>query len=164
MFGNRRTGRFAHERSNTGAAVMAYFQEEMPRPVPDMDDAGFWAGCAEQQLRFQACAACGTLRHPPTPVCGHCRSTAVTWVQAPQEGEVFSFTTVYHAGHDAVILRLPYVVALIQFANLPSVRLITNITDIPPQKVRIGMTVVLWWDQISDDMWIPRFKPSCPDE
>jgi hypothetical protein len=29
--------------------------------------------------------------------------------------------------------------------------------------VRIGMPVELWWDDIGDDMKIPRFRPSTND-
>ena len=34
---------------------------------PRHDD--FWAGCADGELRLQRCAACGTYRHPPGPLC-----------------------------------------------------------------------------------------------
>lgn len=138
---------------------MAYFPDTMPRPVPTMDDAGFWASCRERRLRFQACAACGMPRHPPTPVCPACRSTKVAWVDAPDEAEIYTFTVIHHASHPAVRERLPYVGAVIVFPSLAGVRLVSNVTDCPPSAVRIGMKVALWWDDVGDGVLVPRFRP-----
>ena len=139
---------------------MAFFPDDMPRPVPTMDDAGFWAGCSEKVLRFEACADCGTLRHPPTPVCPVCRSTAVEWRDAPEEAEVYTYTVVHHASHPAVKSRLPYVGAVVIFPQMPGVRLVTNITDCDPSSISIGMPVRLWWDDIGGGMYVPRFRPT----
>ena len=138
---------------------MAYFPDTMPAPVPNFDDRAFWQGCAERRLCFQACADCGTVRHPPTPACARCRSFAVTCKQAQGQAEVYSYTVVHHASHEAVRERLPYVVAVVTFPDVPGVRLVTNITGIDPGQVRIGMRVRLWWDDIGDAMHIPRFAP-----
>lgn len=136
---------------------MAYFPTEMPGVEPNMDDAGFWDGCTEKKLRFQCCGACGMLRHPPTPICHSCQSTNVRWEDAPEQAVVYTYTIVHHASHSAVSENLPYVVALVEFPALPGVRLVTNITDLPPTEVHIGMRVKLWWDDIGDGMFIPRF-------
>lgn len=139
---------------------MALFPETMPRPEPDMDDAPFWQACAERRLQFQACGDCGLLRHPPAPICGGCHSTAVTWVAAPATAEVFSYTVVHHPSHQAVAERVPYVVGLVTFPELPGVKLVTNITDTDPAAVHVGMALTLWWDDIGDGMHLPRFRPA----
>lgn len=139
--------------------MMAYFPDTMPKPVPTMDDEPFWRSCAERRLRFQSCAACGTPRHPPTPVCPVCRSTATAWVDGPARAEVFTFTVVHHASHPAVADRLPYVGAVITFPDLPGVRLVSNVTDCDPHAVAIGMPVELWWDDVGDGTLVPRFRP-----
>lgn len=139
---------------------MAYFPDAMPRPVPTMDDAGFWDRCRQRKLCFQACAACGKLRHPPMPVCPACHSTKVTWINAPAQAEVYTFNVIHYASHPAVAGHLPYVGALIVFPELPGVRLISNVTHCAPSSVSIEMPVELWWDDIGDDMFIPRFRPT----
>jgi len=40
------------------------------------------------------------------------------------------------------------------------VRLVTNITDVPPSEIKIGAEVALWWDDIGEGMWLPRFRPA----
>jgi len=138
---------------------MAYFPEDMPGVEPNMDDAGFWENCRHRKLSFQACDACDTLRHPPSPICPHCHGTTVKWVQAPQEAEVYTYTVVHHASHPAVQGRLPYVVAVLEFAGLPGVRLVSNVTDVAPDEVHVGMRVGLWWDELGDGLAVPRFCP-----
>lgn len=140
------------------------FPSEMPRPEPNMDDAQFWLNCNQRRLMFQACGSCGTPRHPPTPMCGNCQSTVTEWAEAPEGAVVYSFTVVHYAAHPAVADNLPYVVAVVVFTDMPGVRLVTNITEIAPDKVNIDMEVRLWWDQLDQDVWVPRFRPlSRPD-
>lgn len=139
---------------------MSYFPDTMPRPTPLMYEADFWNACKEKKLRFQACGACGQLRHPPTPICPECHSTEVKWVDAPEEAEVFSFTVVHHASHPAVKEKLPYVVGILTFEGMPGVRLVSNVTDIPTDQVTIGMKVKLWWDDIGEGVFVPRFRPA----
>ena len=135
---------------------MSYFLQDMPRPEPNMDEEGFWQHCAQRKLVFQACVACGSPRHPPTPVCWKCRSTKHKWVEVAGEGEVFSYTEVHHALHDAVLERVPYAVVLVSFPELPGPRLVSNLTDVDLAMVHIGMKVTLWWDDIGDGMYLPR--------
>jgi uncharacterized OB-fold protein len=141
---------------------MSWFSETMPRPVPNMDDAGFWDGCAARRLQFQHCADCGGARHAPPPVFPSWRRVAVQWKEAPSRAEVYTYTVIHYAAHPAVKERLPYVAALVTFADLPGVRLVTNITGCDPAQVRIGLRVELWWDDVGEGMFVPRFAPRGP--
>lgn len=139
---------------------MSFFPADMPRPEPNYDDEGFWKNYAEKRLCFQACGDCGALRHPPTPICHACHSVEVTWLEAPSTGTIYSYNVVHHAGHTAVESALPYVGALVEFEGFPGVRLVTNVTDVDPAAMQIGTRVNLWWDDIGEGMFIPRFKPA----
>lgn len=141
---------------------MSYFPAEMPRPEPDRDDRDFWTSCAQQQLRFQACAACGAPRHPPRPICHQCQSFAIKWVESGSRAIVYTYCVVHHPNHPALAERVPYIVGVVEFPNLPGIRFVTNITGAAPQDVRIGMAVTLWWDDIGDGQFIPRFRPNPP--
>ena len=74
--------------------------------------------------------------------------------------QVYTHTTIHHVSHEAVRSSLPYVVGVVTFPDVPGVRLVTNITDVDPQQVCIGLRVQLWWDAVGDGMHIPRFKPA----
>ncbi|WP_417514989.1 Zn-ribbon domain-containing OB-fold protein [Minwuia sp.] len=139
---------------------MAYFPESMPGIDPTMDEAAFFAHCRNRELKFQACGTCGQVRHPPTPVCFACHSTRVAWIAAPPDAEVFSFTVVHYASHPAVSESLPYVVGLVTFPDMPGVKLVTNITDVPTDQVHVGMRVSLWWDDVGEGLFLPRYRPA----
>jgi uncharacterized OB-fold protein len=143
---------------------VSFFPDEMPRPEPDRDDQGFWEACAQRRLCFQACGACGALRHPPRPICYRCHSVETKWVEAPSPAVVYTFCVVHHPNHPAVASRVPYVVGVVEFPSLPGVRLVTNITDIAHSTVRIGMPVSIWWDDIGGGMFVPRFRPAAPSD
>lgn len=139
---------------------MALFPDDMPGVDPGFDDAAFWEHCRNQSLKFQTCGSCGTPRHPPGPVCPACQSLDVVWRGAPAPAELYSFTVVHYASHPAVKQNLPYVVGLVTFPDLPGVKLVTNITEVDPADVEIGMALTLWWDDVGDGMFLPRFRPA----
>lgn len=140
--------------------MSGYFGAQMPVPVPQLDDTAFWRSCNERVLRFQACADCARLRHPPIPMCPHCRSVRVTWRPAPEQARVFSFTVIHHGVHTALAGRLPYVVVVLEFDGMEGVRLVSNLTDVDPREIRIGQMVALYWDEIAERRYLPRFRPT----
>ena len=79
---------------------------------------------------------------------------------APALAEVYTYTVIHYAAHPAVKGRLPYVAAVVTFPGLDGVRLVTNVTDCEPSRVKIGMPLRLWWDDIGDGMYLPRFAPT----
>jgi uncharacterized protein len=105
------------------------------------EHAGFVAGMKEGRLCFPRCRDCGRFHWYPMPVCPHCQSAALAWQPVEGSAHVYSFTVVRHAFEEKWRNALPYVVALVEFADAPGVRLITNIVDIDPADVRIGLTV-----------------------
>lgn len=72
---------------------------------------------------------------------------------------LYTYTVIHHASHEAVAGNLPYVVGVVTFPDLPNVRMVTNVTNINPSLVHIGMHLRLWWDDVGDGTWIPRFSP-----
>ncbi len=137
---------------------MSFFNASMPRPNPNFDDKDFWNFCKQKELRFQTCAVCEMARHPPTPLCPHCHSFNTIWKKSSGQARVYTYTVIHHASHEAVTANLPYVVAVVIFDDIPNVRLVTNITEIDPKDVQIGMPLEVWWDAIEDGMHLPRFR------
>jgi uncharacterized OB-fold protein len=52
----------------------------------------------------------------------------------------------------------PYVVAIVELAEEPDVRLTTNIVNCPIEDVHVGMQVQVLFEQ-HEDVWIPLFEP-----
>lgn len=136
---------------------MSFFPSGL-HPEPNMVDSGFWEHCRHQRLMFQSCASCGLLRHPPTPFCSSCQSTEIVWREAPKIGKVYTYTIAHHATDSSVDGATPYIIALVEFDGFGPVRLVTNI-QASVEEITIGLPVSLSWDRVTDDMFLPLFKP-----
>ena len=143
--------------------MTGYFPATFPAVSPTLDDRRFWALCAARRLCFQRCGDCGTLRHPPTPLCPRCQSQSCDWPEAPPIGTIFSFTVVHHPSHDAAKAAVPYNVVLVEFEGCDGVRLVSNVIDAAPGQLTVGAVVELAWDEGSGDQLLPRFRLAAVD-
>ena len=117
----------------------------------------FWAFCARRELRFQRCAGCARWRHPPAPRCPHCASPESTWELAPTRAELFSYTVVHHASSPALRDRVPYNVAIVAFPELADIRVVSNVIDVAPHDLSIGMALELTWQEQAPGRVLPLF-------
>ncbi|WP_405804444.1 Zn-ribbon domain-containing OB-fold protein [Streptomyces sp. NBC_01187] len=125
-----------------------------PRPVVNRDNAGFWEGVARHKLLFQRCEACATPRLPWLPGCHACGSSEWRAVESAGHGTVYSYVVMHHPAFPA--FDPPYAVALVELGE--GVRLVSNITGVPCEKVRIGMPVELEFLRVDDDLELPVFR------
>lgn len=105
-------------------------------PVADRDDAFFWEGARRHVLLIQRCADCGTLRHPPTPMCGRCGSLVVDPLEASGRGTIHSWIVSHHPTQpDAE----PRIVVLVDLEE--GTRLVSNLVDATEADVDNGLPV-----------------------
>jgi uncharacterized OB-fold protein len=117
----------------------------------------FWTGGREGELRFLRCRACRALVHPPQPRCPACLGTELAPEAVSGRARVATFTVNHQAwmpGQDD-----PYVIAIVEIEEDPSVRLTTNLVGCSPEQVRIGMPVRVVFEE-REDVWIPLFEPA----
>lgn len=126
-----------------------------PRPAISQDTAFFWEGAKRGELLIQRCSNCETLRHPPGPMCPVCNSMEWGTVTASGRGRVHSFV-VYHY---PVLppFEAPYLVALIDLEE--GVRLVSNLVEIEPADVAIGLAVQARFVAVDDELTLPMFAP-----
>jgi uncharacterized OB-fold protein len=113
----------------------------MAWPVPEIneDNAAFWTGGREQALMITHCEECGYRTHPPTPRCPSCFSDRVAPSPVSGRGHVYSFTINRREWSPG--LEVPYVIAVVELAEQPGLRLLTNIVGCPAEEVAIDMPV-----------------------
>jgi uncharacterized OB-fold protein len=134
-----------------------YFPDGMPPPLADATTLPWWEAAAEHRLVVQRCTACEQTRHPPAPVCSACRSTEFDWKPVSGAGAVYTYTIVHRpiaAGQE-----LPYVIAVVGLEGSGGLRMISNIVEVDPGAVEVGMAVEVVWEDMSDELAIPRFRP-----
>jgi len=127
------------------------------RVLPGLDEpsAFFWTSGADGKLRFLRCAACSYLIHPPAPICPACHSRDGAPVEVTGRGTLHSFTVNHQPWDGAGDV---YVIGLVEIEEQADVRLTTNIVDIDPDAVRIGMPVEVVFED-HNPVFVPLFRP-----
>jgi uncharacterized OB-fold protein len=81
----------------------------------------------------------------------------VRWEDASGFGTVYSFTVLRQHYSRSLRHLLPMVVALVDLAEGP--RIMTNIVNVDPEDVRVGMPVEVYFERVSDHAALPFFAP-----
>lgn len=124
-------------------------------PTPSPLSAPYWQACREGRLLVQRCTACGRHQFYPRAICTQCVSEKLAWSEASGRGRVKSFTVIRRAVSAAYEPEVPYVVALIELAEGPT--LMSNVVGCAPEAVRIGAAVRVRFDAWSADVSLPVF-------
>jgi uncharacterized OB-fold protein len=75
-------------------------------------------------------------------------------------GCVFSYTIVHHPAVPVLRDAVPYNVVVVELDEAPGARLVSNLLDVRPEDVRVGMAVELAWDEPAPGVVLPRFRPA----
>ena len=96
----------------------------------------FYRLIAEKKFMGARCKKCGRVLVPPRPVCPHCYSKELEWVELSGKGTVESFTII----HVPTVLlqgREPYTVAVVRLDEGP--RIPGIVKDVKsPEEISIG--------------------------
>lgn len=123
-------------------------------PANSERDHAFWAGGEHGKLLIARCQRCGWWLHPPLPVCPACRTMDVRPEAVSGRATVWSATTNRYRWTPE--REPPYVLALVELAEQPGLRLLTVVVDC--DDVRIGMPVSVRFER-SGMSWVPVFGP-----
>ena len=131
---------------------------EYQKPLPEITDENrpFWEGCRRHELLLQQCSECSHLRHMG-PACPECWSTDSQWVPASGRGVVYTWIEVHQRYNRSFEGDLPYNVAIVELEEGP--RLLASVTAVDNRDIRPGMAVEVVWDDVTDEVTLPRFAP-----
>lgn len=132
------------------------FKIDKPLPMPTEDSAPYWEGARAGELRAQRCAGCGMVRWPPASHCARCLSPEHAWVRLSGRGKVYSWIIVHKSQHPA-FWGDPFNVAIVELDEGP--RLHTNLVEVEPGDIRIGMPVEVVFEKQDDEISLPKFRP-----
>jgi len=127
----------------------------LPRMTPDSQP--FWDALRARELRLPYCAACGRPHLPPGPVCPFCFDDRLEWRAASGRGTVSSWTVVHKAWFPAFAADIPYNVVQVELEEGP--RLTTCVVGLPNDRLRVGLPVVIDFDEAREGVTLPRFRP-----
>lgn len=131
----------------------------MPIPRVEADTQEYWEACNEHRLVVQQCLVCKEFRFGPSPICHACHSFEYESVESAGVGEVYTWTVTHHSVHPATADAVPYNSVVVQLSDCGGAKIISNLIDVDNDEIEAGMRVEVVWQQVSDDITIPRFRP-----
>ncbi|UCC61318.1 MAG: Zn-ribbon domain-containing OB-fold protein [Dehalococcoidia bacterium] len=126
-------------------------------PYIDLDNQVFWENVKQRKLTLQRCSNCGNFYHIPRPMCPQCKSMdTLEWVPSSGRGHIYSYVTFTSDRMAYPAMKIPYVVVLVELEE--GVRLTSNVVDMKPEDVYIGMPVEVVFEDLTDDLTVYKFK------
>ncbi|MDY6907448.1 MAG: Zn-ribbon domain-containing OB-fold protein [Chloroflexota bacterium] len=133
---------------------MADYTKPLPMVTPDTRE--FWEGCKRHELVIQRCRDCGALRHYPRPMCPACGSWDAEWVRVSGRGKVYTWTVAVQPFHPGFLDEMPYASVTVELDE--GVRMVSNVVDVPPEELYIGMPVEVVFEDVTEEITLPKFK------
>jgi hypothetical protein len=135
-------------------------QYSKPIPVPQQDNDFYWEKAKEHEFWLRKCNDCQDIYFYPRDICPNCFSRNVTWVQSSGKGTLYAFAIVHRAPLPAFGDDVPFVIAMVQMEG--SARVPSNLVGVEPdpEKIKIGMPVEVTFEDITDTISLPKFKPA----
>jgi uncharacterized OB-fold protein len=127
-----------------------------PAPILTEDNHEFWEAARAGRLVAQKCRRCGRLRHPPRPMCPSCQSLEYDLLDLAGSGVVYSYSLLHHPQHPS--FSYPVIAVLVDLDE--GIRIVSNLVDVEPGGVQIGMPVQVRFVTTRDDMAVPVFVPA----
>jgi len=128
---------------------------DRPLPLPDPETAFFWEATARRKLEILRCQTCKTWVHYPKPSCWNCSSGDLKPEEVSGRGTVYSYTVTHQ---DVPGYTAPFAVVIVELEEQAGLRMVSNVVDVPPEDVRIGMPVEVTFQPVAEDVWLPLFK------
>lgn len=138
---------------------MIMSEHPKPIPVPQPESEFYWNKAKVGELWLRHCMACEETYFYPRDICPACFSRETVWIRSAGKGVLHTFSIVHRAPHPAFKGDVPYVVALVEVEG--GARIPTNLIGVEatPEIIKIGMPVEVVFDQLTEDIFLPKFQP-----
>ena len=134
------------------------YDKPLPAPQPESDH--YWQSAAAGKLVFQRCRDCGEAQFYPRVLCVHCSGRSLEWEESAGKGTLFTYTIVHIAPHPGFREDVPYVAGIVELEE--GLKMPASITGVEPvpESIAIGMPLEVVFDQVTDEITLPRFRPA----
>ena len=128
-------------------------------PISQGESEFYWNKASEGELWIQKCNQCSESYFYPRDISPCCFSRDTEWVISSGRGVVYAFSIIHRSPNQGFQDEAPFIIAIVELHEGP--RMATNIVGIEdptPEKIRIGMEVVVTFDKITEELSLPKFK------
>ena len=136
-------------------------QYKKPIPHPQGESDVYWQKARKHELWLRRCNACGDAYFYPRDISPCCFSKDTSWIQASGRATLYTYAIVHRAPHPGFGGDVPYVPAFVELEEGP--RMPTNIVGIDeptPEKLSVGMPLEVTFEDITDTISLPKFRPA----
>jgi uncharacterized protein len=125
-------------------------------PVIDSTTKPFWDGARRHQLMAYKCLNCGTFYWPAID-CMACDNSRMEWAKVSGKGYVYTFVVYHQLYHPGWKPEIPYNVSWIKLDE--GAILLSNLVECKNEEIYVGMPVEVVFDDITEEITLPKFKP-----
>jgi uncharacterized OB-fold protein len=131
-----------------------------PVPVPQGESDYYWEKAKAHELWLRQCDDCGNAYFYPRDISPCCFSKNTSWIQASGKAKLFTFAIVHRPPHPGFREIAPYVAAIVELEEGPKFPTNIVIDDPTPENLQIDMALEVTFDDITDTIALPKFKPA----
>ena len=130
------------------------------KPLPEFrpETKPYWDAAKNHKLVIPKSKTTGESFFYPRAVSpGDDMTDDIEWVESEGKGKIWTFS-IHHMGPSKAYKgEPPYVVALIEMDE--GVKMMSNVIDVDVKDVHIGMEVEVIFDDVTEEVTLPKFKP-----
>ena len=131
------------------------------RPLPQRDPVTqpYWDSLKAHAMQLQRSKSTGAWVYYPRLLMPGDPEDELEWAPVSGTGTVYAFAIPHVHPHPGFRALAPYVVALVELEE--GARILSTLIGVEPtpDAVKIGMPVELVYDDVTDDITLPRFQP-----
>ena len=131
-----------------------------PVPIPQGESDYYWEKAKAHELWLRQCDDCGNAYFYPRDISPCCFSKNTSWIQASGKATLFTFAIVHRPPHPGFREIAPYVTAIVELEEGPKFPTNIVIDDPTPENLQIDMALEVTFDDITDTIALPKFKPA----
>ena len=132
---------------------MAY---DKPLPSVTKEDRPFWEAAKRHEFVLPRCKDCGHVWFPAYENCQQCLSYNREFFRASGKGKVWGVIEMVQPYIPSFEKELPYNVVLIELEEGP--KMFSNIVGTPTNEIKIGMSVEILFEDVTDEFALPKFR------
>ncbi|MFC1942910.1 Zn-ribbon domain-containing OB-fold protein [Chloroflexota bacterium] len=134
---------------------MSEYTKQLPETTGP--EKPFWDAARNHELTAYRCTNCGTF-YSRVIHCVACDNPKMDWVKVSGKGEVFTFGIFHQVYHPGWKDDVPYNVSWIKLDEGPLV--MSNVVDCKHEDLHIGMPVEVVFEDVNEEVSLPKFKPA----
>lgn len=131
-----------------------------PIPVPQGESDYYWEKAKAGELWLRQCNECSSAYFYPRDISPCCFSKNTSWIQASGKATLFTYAIVHRPPHPGFREDAPFVTAIVELEEGPKMASNVVIDDPTPEKLQIGMGLQVIFEDITESIALPKFKPA----